>query len=185
MLKMIYYPNLCCISQLIKLKGWPNFHYKCQTQSIVNRHHIKSQVPPLGQTLHCLSKMDSKKSTSLVVFLSINLLFFVLVSGCNTPMPNPNPYPPPTPSKGSCPRDALKLGVCAKLLNGSIGTVIGNPPDHPCCSILGGLIDLEAAICLCTALKANILGININIPISLSVLINTCGKKLPSDFICA
>ncbi|CAA3028544.1 14 kDa proline-rich protein DC2.15-like [Olea europaea var. sylvestris] len=136
--------------------------------------------------------MDSKCS-STALFLCLNLLFFSLTSGCftcNQPTvpktnPKPNPIPNPTPSKGTCPRDALKLGICAKLLNGSVGTTIGNPPDHPCCSVLGGLLDLEAAVCLCTALKANILGININIPISLSLLINTCGKALPKDFICA
>ncbi|KAJ4712777.1 14 kDa proline-rich protein DC2.15-like [Melia azedarach] len=132
--------------------------------------------------------MESKRSISTALFLSVNILFFTLVSGCNTcgqPKPLPNPNPNPTPSTKSCPRDALKLGVCTKLLNGSIGAEIGNPPDHPCCSVLQGLLDLEAAVCLCTAIKANILGININIPISLSLLINTCGKKLPSDFICA
>ncbi|XP_065858888.1 14 kDa proline-rich protein DC2.15-like [Euphorbia lathyris] len=130
--------------------------------------------------------MDSKTS-SAVLFLFINLAFFTLVNSCNTcvhPKPFPNLNPNPT-AKQSCPRDALKLGVCAKILNGTVGTVIGNPPDHPCCSVLQGLVDLEAAICLCTAIRANILGININIPISLSLLINTCGKQLPSDFICA
>ncbi|CAI9775544.1 unnamed protein product [Fraxinus pennsylvanica] len=127
--------------------------------------------------------MDSKMPSSAALFVVFNLMFFVLGNGCNSPMPKPSPNP--NPSMGSCPRDALKLGVCAKLLNGSIGTVVGNPPDHPCCSVLGGLLDLEVAVCLCTALKANILGINLNIPIALSVLINTCGKKLPSDFICA
>uniref|UniRef100_A0A3Q7HUZ3 Bifunctional inhibitor/plant lipid transfer protein/seed storage helical domain-containing protein n=1 Tax=Solanum lycopersicum TaxID=4081 RepID=A0A3Q7HUZ3_SOLLC len=76
-------------------------------------------------------------------------------------------------------------GVCANVLNGPVGAVIGTPPDPHCCMVLGGLLDLEAAVCLCTALKANILGININIPIALSLLINTCGKTLPSDFICA
>uniref|UniRef100_A0A5B7BF27 Putative proline-rich protein DC2.15 n=1 Tax=Davidia involucrata TaxID=16924 RepID=A0A5B7BF27_DAVIN len=130
--------------------------------------------------------MDSKSSSSTALFLLANLLFFALVSACNPPKPpTPNPKPTPTPSTGSCPRDALKLGVCAKLLNGTVGAVVGTPPDAPCCSLLGGLIDLEAAVCLCTALKANILGINLNIPISLSLLINTCGKKLPSDFQCA
>ncbi|KAL7160335.1 hypothetical protein ABFS83_01G087700 [Erythranthe nasuta] len=133
--------------------------------------------------------MDSRKSSSAILFLLVNLVFFVLVSGCkdppSIPKPYPNPNPNPSPVKGSCPRDALKLGICTKILNGSIGTIIGNPPDTPCCSILGGLLDLEAAICLCTALKANILGININIPIALSLLINTCGKELPKDFICA
>ncbi|KDP25644.1 hypothetical protein JCGZ_20800 [Jatropha curcas] len=128
--------------------------------------------------------MDSKNSLSTAFFLFINLIFFALVSGCNTCV-QPKPFPNPTPAKKSCPRDALKLGVCAKLLNGAVGGVVGNPPDHPCCSVLQGLVDLEAAVCLCTAIKANILGININIPISLSLLINTCGKQLPSDFICA
>ncbi|ESQ35618.1 hypothetical protein EUTSA_v10009083mg [Eutrema salsugineum] len=134
--------------------------------------------------------MESYRSFHAVFFLSLNLMFFAYVSGCNTclppkPIPNPNPNPISNPTKHSCPRDALKLGVCAKILDGAVGTVIGNPPDTPCCSVLQGLVDLEAAVCLCTAIKANILGINIDIPISLSLLINTCGKKLPSDFICA
>ncbi|KAL3645422.1 hypothetical protein CASFOL_010602 [Castilleja foliolosa] len=133
--------------------------------------------------------MDYKKSPSTLLFLFINLMFFSLAKGCyfgcNNPIPKPNPNPNPSPAKGSCPRDALKLGICAKLLNGSIGAEIGSPPDHPCCSALGGLLDLEVAACLCTALKANILGINLNIPISLSLLVNTCGKSLPKDFICA
>ncbi|CAK7355829.1 unnamed protein product [Dovyalis caffra] len=131
--------------------------------------------------------MDSK-SSSAALFLSLNFLFFALVTGCNTcvqPKPFQKPKPNPTVSKNSCPRNALKLGVCAKLLDGTIGGVVGSPPDTPCCTVLQGLIDLEAAVCLCTAIKANILGINIDIPISLSLLINTCGKKLPSDFICA
>ncbi|OIS97398.1 14 kda proline-rich protein dc2.15, partial [Nicotiana attenuata] len=100
------------------------------------------------------------------------------------PNSNLNPSPSPSLSEESCPRDALKLGVCAKLLNGIVGIVIGNPPKKPCCSLLGGLLDIEAALCLCTAMKANILGININIPISLNLLMNICGKNLPSGFIC-
>lgn len=127
--------------------------------------------------------MAFTKSSTL--FLATNLLFFVATQACFTCHTPVLPVPTPTTPKGNCPRDALKLGICAKLLNDSIGTVIGNPPDHPCCSALGGLLDLEAAVCLCTALKANVLGININIPISLSLLINTCGKELPKDFICS
>ena len=134
--------------------------------------------------------MDSKRTSSAALFLSVNLVLFSLSSGCYTcpqpkPTPTPNPANPNPNSKGHCPRDALKLGVCAKLLNGPVGAVIGNPPDHPCCSLLDGLLDLEAAVCLCTAIKANILGINLNIPISLSLLINTCGKTVPKEFQCA
>ncbi|XP_027335887.1 14 kDa proline-rich protein DC2.15-like [Abrus precatorius] len=134
--------------------------------------------------------MDSSRSSTLGLFLVINLLFFVMANGCFTctqpnPKPNPFPFPNPTPATKSCPRDALKLGECAKILNGPIGAVVGSPPDHPCCSVLEGLIDLEVALCLCTAIKANILGINLNIPISLSLILNACEKTPPSDFQCA
>ncbi|KAK4363311.1 hypothetical protein RND71_018552 [Anisodus tanguticus] len=140
--------------------------------------------------------MDSKNSL-ITLFLFFNLFFLSLVNSCSdcnnppgpppnrNPNPNPNPNPSLSPSKGSCHKDALKLGVCAKLLNGAVGANIGNPPDTPCCSILGELLDLEASICLCTTLKANILEININFPISLSLLVNICGKNLSSDFACA
>ncbi|KAF1872411.1 hypothetical protein Lal_00016709 [Lupinus albus] len=136
--------------------------------------------------------MHSSRSSTLALFLSINLFFFVLASGCYTctqpkqdPIPIPNPFPFPNPSSKSCPRDALKLGVCANVLNTPIGALVGSPLNHPCCSILEGLLDLEVAVCLCTAIKANILGININIPISLSLLLNYCDKTPPSDFQCS
>ncbi|RVX15620.1 14 kDa proline-rich protein DC2.15 [Vitis vinifera] len=133
--------------------------------------------------------MDSKSTSSAALFLSINLVLFALVSGCDTcPQPKSKPTPTPTPANpnsGSCPIDALKLGICANVLSGLVGVVIGTPPDTPCCALLDGLLDLEAAICLCTAIKANILGINLDIHLSLSLLINTCGKTLPKDFQCA
>ncbi|CAF1825692.1 unnamed protein product [Brassica oleracea var. botrytis] len=50
---------------------------------------------------------------------------------------------------------------------------------------LKGLVDLEAAACLCTALKANVLGIKLNVPVSLSLLLNACGRKTSHGFICA
>ncbi|XP_042506156.1 14 kDa proline-rich protein DC2.15-like [Macadamia integrifolia] len=100
------------------------------------------------------------------------------------PTPNPN-NPTPTPAaRGRCPRDALKLGVCLNLLNGVVGVVIGTPPTAPCCTLLQGLADLEAAICLCTTIRANLLGINLNIPVALSLLLNTCGRRLPTGFQC-
>ncbi|WVZ23213.1 hypothetical protein V8G54_001757 [Vigna mungo] len=130
--------------------------------------------------------MESSRSSTLALFFTINLLFFAMASGCFTcTKPNPFPYPNPTPAAKSCPRDALKLGVCANVLNGPIGAVVGSPPDHPCCSVLEGLLDLEVAVCLCTAIKANILGINLNIPISLSLILNACEKSPPSDFQCS
>ncbi|KAF9614465.1 hypothetical protein IFM89_018712 [Coptis chinensis] len=112
------------------------------------------------------------------------------------PPPKPQSPPPPTPtyptpttptlpSNGKCPIDALKLGVCANLLGGLVTISVGTPPDTPCCSLIKGLVDLEAAVCLCTAIKANVLGIHLNLPVSLSLLLNTCGKHAPSGFQCA
>ena len=131
--------------------------------------------------------MASKRSAALALFLTLNLVFFVLTSGCGecpSPKPKPKPKPKPNPTPKTCPRDTLKLGVCADVL-GLVKITIGKPPVTPCCTLLEGLADLEAAVCLCTALKANILGNNLNIPISLSLLLNVCSKEVPSDFQCA
>ena len=159
--------------------------------------------------------MASKALASTALLLSLNILFFTMVSSTYVPCPPPpskghkhqpppknppstKPTPPknppstkPTPpmnppsTKPTCPNDALKLGVCANLLNDLIHLVVGTPPNTPCCSLIGGLVDLEAAVCLCTAIKANVLGINLNVPLSLSLLLNFCGKKVPSGFQCA
>ncbi|XVE57683.1 hypothetical protein DITRI_Ditri04bG0109300 [Diplodiscus trichospermus] len=109
--------------------------------------------------------MASKNLVSTAILLSLNLLFFTLVSSKNVPCPptpkSPQPHSksPPSPKKpASCPKDTLKLGV---------------------------LVDDEAAVCLCTALKASVLGINLNMPVSLSLLLNYCGKKVPAGYQCA
>ncbi|KAG9452368.1 hypothetical protein H6P81_005272 [Aristolochia fimbriata] len=133
---------------------------------------------------------------SMALLLSLNLLFFTLVTStsvpnCAPPHEKPNKpkhhhnkhhhKAPPT----SCPRDALKLGVCADVL-GLVNVVVGSPPTLPCCSLLDGLVDLEAAVCLCTAIKANVLGIiNLDVQVSLSLVLDACGKECPSGFLCA
>ncbi|XP_021768454.1 putative lipid-binding protein AIR1B [Chenopodium quinoa] len=114
----------------------------------------------------------ASKSTNMTIifFLSLNLLLFSLVSATN-------PH-------STCPIDTLKLKVCANVLNGLLGVIIGTPPKQPCCSLIQGLADLDAAVCLCTALRANVLGINLNVPLSLSLLLNACGCNYPSGFTC-
>lgn len=155
--------------------------------------------------------MNSKNNVVVTLFLSVSILLFSLGSACDTtPSPNvpkptpiskPNPSPTPTskpiPSPtpiprapastpayptGKCP-DALKLGVCANVLN-LVDIVVGSPPTLPCCSLIQGLVDLEAALCLCTAIKANVLGINLNVPVALSLVLNNCDKKVPNGFQC-
>ncbi|XP_042038507.1 14 kDa proline-rich protein DC2.15-like [Salvia splendens] len=88
---------------------------------------------------------------------------------------------PPNPF---CPRDTLKLGVCADLLS-LANVVVGSPPSgDKCCPLLEGLADLEVAACLCTAIKVNVLGINLDIPVALSVLLSACQKTVPPGFMC-
>ncbi|XP_057524461.1 14 kDa proline-rich protein DC2.15-like [Amaranthus tricolor] len=121
---------------------------------------------------------NTTKLISIIFILSL-LTLSPACNACTTPAPVT-----PAPTIDKCPIDTLKLGVCADIL-GLVHAVIGNPPSGPkCCALIKGLADLEAAICLCTALKANILGINLNVPITLSVLLSACQKDLPDGFKC-
>ncbi|XP_004245730.1 14 kDa proline-rich protein DC2.15 [Solanum lycopersicum] len=138
--------------------------------------------------------MSKFGATSIALVLTLNILFFTMVSSTNAPCPpppHPKPhYPTPTPStpssKGKCPKDTLKLNACANLLGDLLHLVVGSSPAKTqCCSLIEGLVDLDAAVCLCTALKANVLGINLNVPLSLSLLLNNCGKYAPKNFQCA
>ncbi|XP_039789644.1 14 kDa proline-rich protein DC2.15-like [Panicum virgatum] len=123
----------------------------------------------------------------ITFIVAVNLVLGV-ASACYSPDcstgSTPSTPTPTTPgSIGQCPINALKLGVCADVL-GLVQAQVGTPPALPCCSLLKGLVDLEAAVCLCTAVKANVLGINLNLPINLSLILNYCGKNVPSGFQC-
>lgn len=102
--------------------------------------------------------------------------------GCNCQLPPPV-TPPPSPPSEHCPKDTLKLSVCADVL-GLVNVVVGTPLSAKCCALLENLVDLEAALCLCTAIKANVLGINLNVPIALSLILSACQKTVPPGFQC-
>ncbi|XP_034197815.1 14 kDa proline-rich protein DC2.15-like [Prunus dulcis] len=126
---------------------------------------------------------------TIALLLSLNLVFFTTVSSDHhvprPPTPPKTPKSPsPSPPKASCPKDTLKLGVCGDLLNDLLHPVLGTLPKTPCCSLIVGLADVDAAVCLCTAIKANVLGINLNVLVSLNLLLNYCGKSVPKDFQC-
>ena len=132
-------------------------------------------------------------ASKVLLLLALNVLFLTAANACGCdgcgkcPTPSPPALPPPPPpssSYGKCPVDTLKFGVCANVL-GLVGAKAGKVPAEPCCSLLGGLADLEAAVCLCTAIKANVLGIVVDIPVKLSLLLNYCGKCAPSGYTCA
>ncbi|XP_048543142.1 cortical cell-delineating protein-like [Triticum urartu] len=128
--------------------------------------------------------------SKLALFLALNLVLLAAAQGCGPYCPPVVPTPPirpppvvPSTGGGRCPINTLKLGVCADVLN-LVKLKIGVPANEQCCPLLGGLADLDAAVCLCTAIRANILGIQLNVPIDLVLLLNQCGKKCPSDFTC-
>ncbi|XP_028773763.1 14 kDa proline-rich protein DC2.15-like [Neltuma alba] len=115
-------------------------------------------------------------SKSALVLCVINLLFFTMVTSTYAQSPSP-----PSPgNQPSCPIDALKLGVCARVLN-SVTVTVGR---RDCCPLIGGLAGFDAAACVCTAIRANVLGINLNVPLSLGLILNNCGRNVPSGFQC-
>ncbi|NBH76565.1 hypothetical protein D3Z29_11995, partial [Rodentibacter pneumotropicus] len=71
---------------------------------------------------------------------------------------------PPPPSKETCPIDTLKLGACVDLLGGLVHVGLGDPAVNECCPIISGLVELEAAVCLCTTLKLKALNLKIFVP---------------------
>lgn len=128
-------------------------------------------------------------SKAIAIIILLNVIFFTCVSSHEVvpcPPKTPKTTPSPAPKKpAKCPKDTLKFGVCGNWL-GLISEVIGAKPSSECCALIKGLADLEAAICLCTAIKANVLGVvKVKIPVALSSLINSCGKKVPEGFKCA
>ncbi|KAG1326386.1 36.4 kDa proline-rich protein [Cocos nucifera] len=103
---------------------------------------------------------------------------------CPPPPPPAVPCPPPPKAPSSkCPIDTLKLDACVDLLGGLVLVGIGEDAKEKCCPVLGGLADLDAALCLCTTIKAKVLNINIILPVALELLVD-CGKHLPSDYQC-
>ncbi|XP_031502855.1 cortical cell-delineating protein-like [Nymphaea colorata] len=141
--------------------------------------------------------MASKVIPSLLVALVLIQCAAACEPSCeNPPVYKPPVYKPPVykppvykphyPAYPHCPVDALKLGVCVDLLHGLLNLVIGHPPSgSDCCPLIKGLVDLEAAACLCTAIKADILGIHVDLDVKLTLLANTCGCSIPDGYKCA
>ncbi|KAK8333688.1 hypothetical protein V6Z12_A10G218800 [Gossypium hirsutum] len=101
--------------------------------------------------------MASHVKASSALFFSLNLFFFALVSSYNVDNNSNGSF---YPKKSRNP------------------VVI-----RPGYNLIHGLADLEAAVCLCTAVRANVLDIKLSLPISLSLLLNNCG--IAAEYICA
>ncbi|XWS08251.1 hypothetical protein CRYUN_Cryun41cG0063700 [Craigia yunnanensis] len=158
--------------------------------------------------------MASNVMVSTALFLSFNILFFSLVSSTNldsssnggggilddllnggssnennglvniNDLLNSGNRVGQRQGQDRC--NPLNLGVCASLLGGLVDVELGNVPTKPCCSLIQGLVDLEVALCLCTAVRANVLGIiNLDLPINLSLLLNNCGRTPALEYMCS
>ncbi|TKY54816.1 36.4 kDa proline-rich protein [Spatholobus suberectus] len=92
--------------------------------------------------------------------------------------------PPKSPAQATCPIDTLKLGACVDLLGGLVHIGVGDPVANQCCPVLQGLVELEAAVCLCTTLKLKLLNLNIYVPLALQLLV-ACGKSPPPGYTCS
>ncbi|KAI4995100.1 hypothetical protein ZWY2020_035004 [Hordeum vulgare] len=134
--------------------------------------------------------MASKAAT----FVALSLLLSAVATHgcgpyCQPPVVVPTPpvvVPPPYHGGhvGQCSIDALKLRVCANVLGGLLDLKVGVPARDECCPLLQGLVDLDAAVCLCTAVRANVLGIHLDVHVDIRLLLDHCGKTCPSEFTC-
>lgn len=98
------------------------------------------------------------------------------------PPPVVKPPCPPTPAPPTaCPVDTLKLGVCLEMLGAIVH--IGDPAVE-CCPLIAGLSSVQAAVCLCTTIKAEALGLKVFQHIALELLV-ICGKTPPPGYSCA
>lgn len=98
--------------------------------------------------------------------------------------PAGKPCPKPPAPKDTCPIDTLKLGACVDLLGGLVHIGLGDPVVNECCPVLAGLVELEAAVCLCTTLKLKLLNLKVYVPLALQLLV-TCGKTPPPGYTCS
>ncbi|KAJ4704601.1 putative 14 kDa proline-rich protein DC2.15 [Melia azedarach] len=133
--------------------------------------------------------MGSKAAASTALLLSLNLIFFTLLTSIPSSSASSeilNSKPKPTAAAAESCKDKIKLDLCVGLLNDSVSLEVGNP-DHPCCSLLGDLVRLEGRACGCISINLNLLNlVHLNIPnLGLELLVSSCKSKLPPGFQCS
>ncbi|TYI07435.1 hypothetical protein ES332_A10G227300v1 [Gossypium tomentosum] len=118
--------------------------------------------------------MASHVKASSALFFSLNLFFFALVSSYNVDNNSNGSFYP----KKS--RNPVVIRPGYKFPNDGSSHSQGFK-----LRLIHGLADLEAAVCLCTPVRANVLDIKLSLPISLSLLLNNCGRRVAAEYICA
>lgn len=149
--------------------------------------------------------MASKTKAALLLSMVVASIALPAAFACDSCSHPTFPWPPstkkpprillPPPSEGGsglpaittppakCSFDILKLGLCLDVLGGLVHVGLGKPVENVCCPVLQGLLELEATVCLCTAIKLRVLNLDIYIPLALQVLI-TCGEDPPQGYFC-
>ncbi|CAJ1975650.1 unnamed protein product [Sphenostylis stenocarpa] len=132
--------------------------------------------------------MGSKGSALL---LALNLLSFAMVISATAPANPPAPAKPPAPAAppseiGTCPINVLQLSVCANVLGGLLDVIVGPPPSGQCCTLIQGLLELEATVsCLCIAIKADVLGIlTVDVSVAVNLLMDKCNIPHATELRC-
>ncbi|KAE9597698.1 hypothetical protein Lal_00042478 [Lupinus albus] len=133
-------------------------------------------------------------ASKAALLISLNILFFTLVSSTSAPNPSPSTpadpiestnAPNPSPStpddtidSGNCSADPFNFKVCA------LTSWVHLPYWNPCCSLTAGLEDAGIAACLCSASKTKFLGFSFHIPLNYKYILSTCGEGTLKNFVC-
>ncbi|KAL7188659.1 hypothetical protein ACSBR1_038507 [Camellia fascicularis] len=114
--------------------------------------------------------MGSKGNASSLIFLFLNFFFLTtFVSAVEF----------------SCSNNIKNFGVCNQLLSELLETEVANTTlKDQCCSLIKDVVELEAAVCLCDAVKANILGNKDDPLASIKAVHRICNKKLFPTYKC-
>ncbi|KAG8043420.1 hypothetical protein GUJ93_ZPchr0458g22673 [Zizania palustris] len=126
---------------------------------------------------------ESRRIGVALLLVAGMLLFAQLApaAACNyCPTPKPPPPPPPPAFEAT----ARPAGVRGRAQRAGCTRVVGAKASDACCPLLSGVADLDAALCLCTTIKAKALSVSLVLPIAIEVLVNECGKHVPSSFQC-
>ncbi|KAF2941011.1 hypothetical protein DAI22_03g316800 [Oryza sativa Japonica Group] len=103
----------------------------------------------------------ASKSRLLAIFLAVNLV--ALHAGVARGQQSP-----PSSTRGNpCPTSALA----------DLKLKINVPASQQCCPLLGSLVNLDAAACLCAAIRLSVLGIPVNLPLDVPLVLNYCGRN--------
>ncbi|XVE57681.1 hypothetical protein DITRI_Ditri04bG0109100 [Diplodiscus trichospermus] len=110
--------------------------------------------------------MASKSLATIALLLSLNLIFFSMANADIQLTECPN----------------YDVNVCVNVL-GLLGG--GLTKDGSCCRLIANLVAAEAEVCLCAIVKANILGISLDVSAQLQLLLNDCDVHPTKTISCA